>query len=379
MTTPETGPTTGATAAADPERQDGQPGLIVARAGAATVLTLNRASALNAVTTGMRTVVAAALAAAARDPDIYVVILKAAGARAFCAGGDLRELAGLVATDTAAARRSLAEEYALNWRLECFSKPHVSLIDGLVVGSGVGLSLYGTHRVAGPGYSFAMPETAIGLFPDDGVIHVFSRMPGGVGAYLALTGRRIGRADALALGLVTHCVPEAAFQEIERRLALAEPVDRVLDGLHQEPGLPPLNDVRVVIDRCFTAATVATIMRRLEAEQGGCKPWAQAVHAELATRAPLSLAVTLRHLQAATAMDLRQTLMMDYRLAARCLSAPDFAEGVRAALIDKDHAPRWSPQRLEEVTPGMVDRYFRVEAEDELLLPTRQEMQAGRG
>ena len=379
MKTLETGAAVAATATANLGQRGDPSGVNVDRTGAATVLTLDRAAALNAVTTGMRNVVAAALVKAARDPEIYVVILKAMGDRAFCAGGDLRELVTLLATDMPAACRSLAQEYALNWRLECFSKPHVALIDGLVVGSGVGLSLYGTHRVAGPGYRFAMPETAIGLFPDDGVVHAFSRMPGVIGTYLALTGRRIDRADALALGLVTHCVPVAAFKDIESRLALAEPVDRVLDGLHQDPGSPPMEKVRAAIDRCFSAPTVTAIMARLEAEQGPHQHWAQAVHAELTKRAPLSLVVTLRHLQAATAMDLRQTLMMDYRLAVRCLQAPDFAEGVRAALIDKDHAPRWSPERLDDVTPGMVHRYFQVDTDNELVLPTRQEMQANRG
>jgi enoyl-CoA hydratase len=350
----------------------------LARRGASMVLTLNRPRALNAVTTAMRKVVADGLIKFARDPDIYVVILKSAGGKAFCAGGDLRELAQLALSDMPEARRSLAEEYALNWRLECFSKPHVALIDGLVVGSGVGLSLYGTHRVAGPNYEFAMPETAIGLFPDDGVIHAFSRMPGGVGAYLGLTGRRIGRADALALGLVTHCVPVEAFADIEARLAEAEPVDLVLDGLHQDPGGGALPPLREVIDRCFGAPTIPAILIRLQEQQGAHATWAQTVLAELASRSPLSLMLTLKHLRAAVAMDLRQTLMMDYRLAVRCLQAPDFAEGVRATLIDKDHAPRWSPASIADVTPGMIERLFHFDPNDELQLPTRQEMQAAK-
>jgi enoyl-CoA hydratase len=357
----------------------GEAGVNVGRQGAVTVLTLDRASALNAVTTGMRRTIAAALTKCARDPDVYAVILKSGGGKAFCAGGDLRELVQLAATGMSAARRSLAAEYALNWQLECFSKPHVALIDGLVVGSGVGLTLYGTHRVAGPGYRFAMPETAIGLFPDDGVMHAFAAMPGGVGAYLALTGRRLERADAYALGLVTHCIAAKAFSDVESRLALAEPVDRILDGLHEDPGPAPLAGIRDVIDRCFSAPTVPAIMARLEAEQGAHQAWARTVGAELAAKSPVSLALTLAYLHAARAMDLRQTLMMDYRLAVRCLQAPDFVEGVRAAVIDKDHTPRWTPARLDDVTPGMIERLFRADLEDELVLPTRQEMQAARG
>jgi enoyl-CoA hydratase len=356
-----------------------QTGVTIARQGAITVLTLDRASALNAVTTEMRRMIAAALTKSARDPDVYAVIVKSGGGKAFCAGGDLRELVQLAATDMVAARRSLAAEHALNWQLECFSKPHVALIDGLVVGSGVGLTLYGTHRVAGPGYRFAMPETAIGLFPDDGVMHALAGMAAGVGPYLALTGRRLERADAYVLGLVTHCITAEAFNDIEARLALAEPVDRILDGLHEDPGPGPMSAIREVVDRCFSAPTVPAIMARLDAEHGAHQTWARDVSAELSAKSPLSLALTLAYLHAAKAMDLRQTLMMDYRLAVRCLQAPDFAEGVRAAVIDKDHAPRWTPPRIDDVTPGMIDRLFRANIDDELVLPTRQEMQAARG
>jgi enoyl-CoA hydratase len=355
-----------------------QIGVSAIRQGASTVLTLSRPRSLNAVTTAMRQVIAGALNKSARDPDVYVVVLKAVEGRAFCAGGDLRELAHLAATDMAAARRSLAEEYALNWRLECFSKPHVALIDGLVVGSGVGLSLYGTHRVAGPHYQFSMPETAIGLFPDDGVIHTFARLPGEIGAYLALTGRRVDRSDALALGLVTHCVPTETFPEIEARLAMAEPVDLVLDGLHQDPGPGSIGAVRDMIARCFSGTTVGGILAKLKAEQGTQADWAKAVAAELMTRSPVSLVLTLKHLRAAAAMDLRQTLIMDYRLTVRCLQAPNFAEGVRASVIDKDHAPRWYPNAVADVMPGMIERYFQFNAEVELQLPTRQEMQTGK-
>jgi enoyl-CoA hydratase len=353
-------------------------GVRVKRHGACMQLTLDRPAALHAVTVAMRAQIAEALARAARDPDIYAVVLKAAPAKAFCAGGDLRELLSLARQDLAAARQSLAAEYALNWQLECFSKPHLALIDGLVVGSGVGLSLYGTHRVAGPNYRFAMPETGIGLIPDDGVMHVFSRMPAGVGAYLALTGRQIGRADALALGLVTHCVEAARFAEIEAAMVAAKPVDPILDGLHQDQPVGELASLLGVIGRTFTGSTIPDIWSRLAAEGGAQQPWAQQTIDLLTERSPLALAVTLRHLQDCAAMDLRQTLMVDYRLAARCLTAPDFAEGVRAALIDRDGAPRWRPQTSEDVQPGMIERMFRVDPEAELQLPTRSELQAAR-
>ena len=173
--------------------------------GAAGIVTLNRPRALNALTAAMRAQIAAAFAAWTRDPQVYAAVIVSATDRAFCAGGDVREMVELGKSRPEEARRSIAAEYALNWQLDCFTKPTVSLIDGMVMGSGVGITLYGTHRVAGERYRFAMPETGIGLFPDDGVSWAFARMPDEIGMYLALTGRAIGRADAYRLGLVTHC------------------------------------------------------------------------------------------------------------------------------------------------------------------------------
>lgn len=203
--------------------------------GAAGIVTLGRPRALNALTTAMRAEMAAAFPKWARDPQIYCVVVRSTSPKAFSAGGDVRELTAWAREDMPRARKALAAEYGLNWLLECFSKPTISLIDGAVMGSGVGISLYGTHRVAGEKYKFAMPETAIGLFPDVGVAHALARMPDEVGVYLGLTGRAIGRADALALGLVTHCVPGESFDAITAALAEADPVDPVLDSRHVDP------------------------------------------------------------------------------------------------------------------------------------------------
>jgi enoyl-CoA hydratase len=361
---------------------DGREGVLADRCGAAGRVVLNRPQALNALTTAMRATIAGAFPRYARDPQIYAVVVKSASPRAFCAGGDVRELTQWAREQPEAARRSLAEEYALNWLLECFSKPTVSLIDGVVMGSGVGISIYGTHRVAGERYAFAMPETAIGLFPDDGVASVLARLPGETGMYLGLTGHSIGRADAYRLGLATHCVPAARFAEIEAGLAAADPVDPLLDGLHQDPGEGELDAYREVISRCFSAERLEDIIARLENEvrRGTtAADWCAGVLADLATRSPTSLKVTFRHIREARARDLRQTLMLDYRLACRFLEGHDFYEGVRAAVIDKDRRPRWRPDRLEEVTEVIVERHFTPLLRGELILPTRQEMQATRG
>jgi enoyl-CoA hydratase len=353
--------------------------ILVERHGAAGVVALNRPQALNALTTAMRATIAAAFPRHARDPQIYAVVLKSASPKAFCAGGDIREITQWAREQPAEARRSLAEEYALSWLLECFSKPTVSLIDGMVMGSGVGISLYGTHRVAGERYAFAMPETVIGLFPDDGVASTFARLPGETGMYLGLTGRSIGRADAHRLGLATHCIPAARFAEIEAGLASADPVDPLLDGLHQDPGGGELDAHRDVIDRCFAGEAVEDIVARLETEYRrgtAAASWCAGVLADLATRSPTSLKVTFRHIREARARDLRQTLMLDYRLACRFLDGHDFHEGVRAALIDKDRRPRWRPNRLEDVSDMIVERLFAPMPSGELILPTRQEVQA---
>ena len=347
--------------------------------GALALFTLDRPSARNALTRAMRGKIAAALPVLARDPQIYALVIRSAVAGAFSAGGDVREIAALVKSDLAEARRALAEEYALNWQLECFSKPTISLIDGIVMGTGVGISMYGTHRVAGEAYSFAMPETAIGFFPDDGLAHGFSRLPDSIGMYLGLTGHRIGRADAYRLGLATHCIASRHFDAICTALADAQPIDPILDGLHEDPGDGELDSRRAVIARCFSAPTVSGIFERLTAEQGPDADWAQGVCEILKARSPLALAVTHRHITEAAARDLRQTLTLDYRIAGYLAENHDFHEGVRAALIDKDGKPRWAPETLTGLTAGMIERAFEPMPGDELVLPTRQEMQAARG
>jgi enoyl-CoA hydratase len=346
--------------------------------GAAGVVTLDRPRALNALTTAMRAEIAAAFEAWARDPQVYAALIVSATERAFCAGGDVREMVDWGRKRPHDALRSLASEYALNWQLDCFSKPTVSLMDGMAMGSGIGITLYGTHRVAGERYRFAMPETGIGLFPDDGVCWAFARMPDEIGMYLALTGRAVGRADAYRLGLVTHCIPAARFAEIRSALADADPVDPVLDSRHEDPGPGEIETLRGVVARCFCGDGVEDIIARLEAERGAEQAWAAEVLQDLARSSPTSLKVTHRHVRLAKGRDLNAVLTENYRLASRFMQGHDFYEGVRAALIDRDHAPKWRPATLADVTKSMVDAYFAPLGADDLQLPTRAEMQAVR-
>lgn len=355
-----------------------QSGVAVARDGALGLVTLDRPNVLNVMNGEMKTRLADAFPAFARDPDIYAIAIQSNSDRAFCAGGDVRESIELARTDMSRARAAFAREYELIWLLECLSKPTVSLIDGIVMGTGVGITAFATHRVAGERYRFAMPETAIGLFPDVGVAHVLARLPNEIGIYLGLTGRTISRADAYELGLVTHCIAQSEYAGIKAALSEAWPIDAVLDQRHEDPGSGDLEAAADVIAHCFAAATVEDIIDRLKAVSGAGRDWAQGVIADLEKRAPLSLKVTLRHIRQARELDLRQTLIVDYRLACRFLEDADFREGVRAVLIDKDHAPRWHPAELAGVTGVMVDRYFSELDGGDLALPTRAEMQAAR-
>ena len=346
--------------------------------GAAGIVTLDRPRALNALNTTMRARISDSFEAWARDPQVYAVVIASATDRAFCAGGDVREMVELGKTRPDEARAAVAGEYALNWQIDCFTKPTVSLIDGIVMGAGVGISLYGTHRVAGEGYRFAMPETGIGLFPDDGVCWAFAAMPDGIGMYLALTGRPVGRADAYRLGLVTHCIPRAWLAEVRSGLVDADPVDPLLDSRHEDPGVGDLDTLRPAIGRCFAGESVEAIIARLQAERGDHREWAQGVIKDLVARSPTSLKITFRHIREAKGLDLRGTLIQDFRLATRCMAAHDFNEGVRASLIDRDRNPRWQPARIEDVSEAAVDSYFDPPDRGELDLASRTEMQAVR-
>ncbi|MDO9384849.1 MAG: enoyl-CoA hydratase/isomerase family protein [Hyphomicrobiaceae bacterium] len=342
------------------------------------VITLQRVRALNALTASMRTEIAAAVPGFAREPQVYAVLLQSTSPRAFSAGSDVREIVQLAQRSRAEARAAFADEYRMNWLLECFSKPTISLIDGMVMGGGVGISGFNTHRVAGEAYSWAMPETMIGLFPDVGAAHALSRL-GPEGQYLALTGRSIGRADAFRLGLASHCIAAQHFPRIAEDLALANTVDPLLDGLHEDPGTGELEAYADVIALAFSACCVEDIVSRLDAVQGAKRAWAQQVVADLRKRSPLSLKVTHRHLKEAAALDIQRTLIADYRLACRFLEGHDFYEGVRASIIDKDGAPAWSPASLAAVTADQVDRYFvPLPASEELVLPSREDMQKAR-
>jgi enoyl-CoA hydratase len=346
------------------------------RAGALLRLILDRPNARNALTLDMLRVVADQMASTTRDPDLYAVVVESAVDGVFSVGGDVREMRARAADGATAVALAIAQENDLFWRLECYPKPIVSLIDGPTMGSGVGLVHYGTHRVAGPRYRFQMPETAIGYFPDCGTCRTLARLPQHLGYYLALTGRAIGPADAYRLGLVTHVIAPRDWPEITAGLEQALPIDPLLDLRHEDPGAGELAALAPMIERCFAAPTVAEIVARLDADPD---PRGPEMAADLKTKSPLALAVTHRWLGIAATLDLRNVLIREHALGTALALAPDFSEGVRALLIDKDRRPAWRPETLAAVTPEVIDAIVSARQPSSFDLPTRERMQALKG
>ncbi|MEO0619959.1 MAG: enoyl-CoA hydratase/isomerase family protein [Pseudomonadota bacterium] len=339
-------------------------------------ITLTRPNVLNALTNAMREEISGALTAWQRDPMIYAVMIDAEGDRAFCAGGDLREMLDGFKSDPAAARAALADEYRLNWQIDCFTKPIVSLINGLCVGSGVGLTLFGTHRVAGENYSFAMPEVAVGFFPDVGATWPLSRVAGNIGRYLAISGRSMLRGDAHRHGLATHCIAAERFDDIRDALRDAQPIDPLLDDAHLSLPAETSNDTLQLIADAFSADDLIAIRDRLEAARQGprsqeVRAFADALLIDMRQQCPMSRAVANRQLGASAPSTMEDAIRQDYRLAARMIERADFAEGIRAMLIDKDHEPKWSPAMLTDIAPAALDALFAPHPDFEIDLPPR--------
>jgi enoyl-CoA hydratase len=326
------------------------------RRGAAGLIRLDRPRAMNALTLGMVRAMRQALDAWAADPAVTRVVVTGEGGKAFCAGGDIRRLYELGrAGDLDEARRFWREEYELNILIARYPKPYVALIDGIVMGGGVGVSLHGSHRVAGERYLFAMPEVGIGFFPDVGATYALPRLPGRSGVYIALTGDRIRQADALHLGLATHAAPSGAFPALAEQLTSGAPVDEILARHAADPGPAPLDALRPVIDRCFSAPDLPGILLALEADGSD---FALKTEATIRSKSPTSLAIAFEQMRRGASLDFEEAMRTEFRIVSRICEGHDFYEGVRATIIDKDGAPRWRPARIEDVDPVEVARHF---------------------
>jgi enoyl-CoA hydratase len=347
---------------------EAETGVSCAEEGRAGLIRLARPRALNALTLDMIRKLEVFTHACAENPRISGILMEAEG-KAFCAGGDIRSIRDWVLSSSAEADRYYREEYQHNWTLQCFRKPHVALINGIVMGGGVGVCLFGSHRVAGENIRFAMPETGIGFVPDIGGSWLLPRMPGKTGLYLGLTGRVCGRADAYYIGVATHCIPSCHFQAIKAAMIEGEPIGAVLDGLHEHPGPSELEMLRGPIDRIFAAPSLDEVLEGLEREDGEQREWAQRTLEILAKRSPLSLKVTFEFLRRGAAhKTLKEALIVEYRLATRLIRRHDFLEGVRAAIIDKDQSPKWEHASLSEVDDALVRSLFEPPAGGELQL-----------
>lgn len=336
--------------------------------GALGLITLNRPNALNAVTASMVSAIDDILTEWEADDDVEAIAIRAVEGRAFSAGGDIRHLydcgiRGEFDFDF------FAHEYRLNARIGDLGKPYIALINGIVMGGGVGVSFHGSHRIVGPDVTFAMPEVGIGFFPDVGGSHLLSRLPGSTGQYLGLTGTRIGQADCLATGLATHAIEANAIDPMIERLAEAESIENILPEFAIDPEGGTLAAQQAWIDEAFSGKDLRDIflacdvMQSAEGERAG---WAERTLANLKDKAPLSLSVAHEQINRGNGQSLRDCMAMEYRILRRILPRSDFYEGIRTAIIDKGEKPVWSPASIDRVSKSDIEAIFAPLGDEEL-------------
>ena len=342
--------------------------IIFERRGTAGLITLNRPQALNAVTHDMVRSLARQLAEWADEPSVLRVIVTAAGGRAFSAGGDLRSLYELGrAGRYEEALAFWRDEYRLNVFIKRYRKPYVALIDGLVMGGGVGVSVHGSHRVAGDGFRFAMPEVGIGFFPDVGATWFLPRLEGELGTYCALTGDRLDAVDASCSGIATHRVQSSALPDLLEALCTAVSVDAILGAFRQPADDGTVTRQRYAINRLFRADRIEDILTALDAEKEAAD-FARSAATAIRGKSPLSLKIALAQLRRGGGLDFDECMRMEFRVVSRVVRGHDFYEGIRAVIVDKDQAPQWRPPTLAAISDAEVDRHF-APIEDELVLP----------
>ena len=331
-------------------------------------ITLNRPKAIHALNRSMCEAMIAALLEWRSNPSVSSILIDHTGERGFCAGGDIRMIADSGAGDGVDAKAFFLAEYRLNALMFGYPKPITAIVDGIVMGGGVGISEPADIRVATERTTYAMPETGIGLFPDVGGGWFLPRLPGQTGVWLALTGARLKAADTVALGIHTHFVPADRVEALKADLMgeAADPSSVV--ARHAGDAVPaPLSAHREAIDRLFAFDTVEDIFAALEADGSD---WALGQLAILKTKSPTSLKVTLRHIrEGAKAASFSDNMAVEYAVSGRIGATHDFQEGVRAVIVDKDNAPRWSPADLSGVTQATLDALFAPLADNEKWTP----------
>ena len=323
--------------------------------GSVGLITLNRPKAINSLNQPMVDALSAILSGWAGDDAVHAVVLSGAGERGLCAGGDVVSIYHSARKDGVEARRFWRDEYLLNAQIAEFPKPYVALMDGIVMGGGVGVSAHANTRVVTDTSKIAMPEVGIGFIPDVGGVHLLSRAPGGLGLHAALTGAPFSGADAIAMGFADHYVPHEDVEAF-RRAVVTDGVEAALAEYAVEPPPSELAARRDWIDECFSGDTVADIVAALRAHGAGPADDAADL---IATRSPIALSVTLEAVRRAAKLEtVKDVLVQDYRVSSASLRSHDLGEGIRAQLIDKDRNPKWSPAQLSAVTAADVEAYF---------------------
>lgn len=327
------------------------------------VITLNRPNALNALTLNMILQMQRQLSLWKEDTTVHAVIVRSVPGNAFCAGGDIRTLYYSGEGNDTEQMQFFWHEYRLNHYIHHFSKPYISLMDGIVMGGGVGISMHGSHPVASERFVFAMPETGIGFFPDIGASYLLTRCPGNLGVYLGLTGNRLGVYDALNAGLIKKVVSSdkmpALYDALMNEDLSTDAFERVDQCLHRftlSSDTEAVSQINPMMEECFKHPTVETIRESLQKSN---TEWSHTTDKTLSHKSPLSLKITLAQLQKAKGLSLAECLQMDYTIVRHFMHHSDFYEGVRALLIDKDKNPQWNPKSLDLVTEQMVQEYFK--------------------
>jgi len=324
--------------------------------GTLGLITLNRPKALNALTLSMVREIYPQLKKWENDSSVKNILIKAEGEKAFCAGGDIRALHDWGKNNDEEAVGFYREEYILNQYIKRYPKPYISLVNGIVMGGGVGLSVHGNYRIAGENYSFAMPETGIGLFPDVGGSFFLPRLSFEAGTYLALTGNRIKAADAIFLGTATNFIKSENFSNLINDLSKEENDPKeIIDKYSVEPGESEFREISQFCNKIFKADTVEKIIENLTEENSDLS---KKILSIIDQKSPTSLKVALKSLRLGKNISFEECMQMEFRMVNKVMNDHDFYEGVRALIIDKDNNPSWKPGNISEVEENFVDKFF---------------------
>nr|WP_319386867.1 enoyl-CoA hydratase/isomerase family protein [uncultured Roseibium sp.] len=334
--------------------------------GKAGFVTLNRPRALNALTHDKVRALALQLERWADDPAVRHVVIRGAGGKAFCAGGDIRSIydAGR-AGELDGLKTFFRDEYTLNAYIKAYAKPYIALIDGIVMGGGVGVSVHGSHRVGTENTLFSMPETGIGFFPDVGGTYFLPRMPHKTGVYCALSAGRLKQADAFSFGVLTHAIAQASLPDLETALETADDADTTLERFRVTPEPGPVEKNGKLIEHAFSASSVEEILGRLDAADG---EFARDTARAIRENSPTSVLIALEQLKRGATLTFNDCMKLEYRIVSHILEGEDFFEGIRAVVVDKDQSPKWNPNQLAQVDRAGLASYFEEPSDGDLHL-----------